>query len=408
MPPVSGTALSAAPADPLVSPKREYARWRHVKQWLGALQRRQCRSARDEYELQNVVERWLLSLCQVGCALFPGPASDGATEREETHAKCLAELLEKKLITTYEQPRVLEDLRALAERRNEEDPGAHEQEHEPVLRAGVLTYRDFAYRLPAGQERFLQERPSEQEPERRVTRLAALALRYETLLNRGQQWALPRRVYAHLFRRHNFRFEAFASPLNTRIGALALQEEEEEEEAQEEAQTRRWGFCSLFAEELERPYGSLGSFFDVELGACSGRAPGDWVVNPPFVEALMLRAVEKIVRHLDAELALHARGDAGASPSVTFLILLPAWRNSEAHRLARSSVYARALAELAPHSYTLEQPDGRALTAPFACTLFLLSLEPWTEGEGAQQAMDAFMKPLLELWAVAPPASNAH
>jgi len=117
----------------------------------------------------------------------------------------------------------------------------------------------------------------------------AVLARYESLGGAGYQAALGESAFDVLKRRLGVGCEAFASPLNCRYGR----------------------FCSAFPD-VDRPFGSLGSFFDF--------APerGSFEMNPPFVPEVLLAAAAH------AEKLLAAAETAG--DRLSFAVVVPAWR----------------------------------------------------------------------------------
>jgi hypothetical protein len=165
---------------------------------------------------------------------------------------------------------------------------------------------------------------------------AAVAVRYAALAPAGQQWGLPRAHVNFLYREWGVRTEAFASPLNSRLLGLPGA-----------------CFCSLFLD-TDAVFGSAGDFF-----ACDA-LPGAWVVNPPFVEALLTAAARKCLAAL-----------AGPSPPPAVFFVGPDWRDAEFHRLLSASELCAAKLTLEPNNYYYESPDGarvptRARSAYFA------------------------------------------
>ena len=165
---------------------------------------------------------------------------------------------------------------------------------------------------------------------------AAVAVRYAALAPAGQQWGLPRAHVDFLYREWGVLTEAFASPLNSRLLGLPGA-----------------CFCSLFLD-TDAVFGSAGDFF-----ACDA-LPGAWVVNPPFVEALLTAAAHKCLAAL-----------AGPSPPPAVFFVGPDWRDAEFHRLLSASALCAAKLTLEPGNYYYESPDGarvptRARSAYFA------------------------------------------
>lgn len=119
-----------------------------------------------------------------------------------------------------------------------------------------------------------------------------ILLRNSTIPHHSQTWSLTQDFANSIFE-ENITNEAFSSPFNSYFLGKG-----------------RW--CSLFPD-IEGKIGSLGNFFDVDFSSISG----GWVVNPPFIEEIMMKCVEKILNHFIS-------GNAKNS----FIIFLPDWRDT--------------------------------------------------------------------------------
>jgi phosphorylated CTD-interacting factor 1 len=128
------------------------------------------------------------------------------------------------------------------------------------VRYGETTLRLFRSHL--AKLRRLYEQQPHQRPERFLTRVFNMLMRYETLcsLKAGNQGALPPQLFELLHQQLGVTHECYASPLN--------------------CATDTRSFCSLFPD-VDRFFGSCGSFFDFELSdqaimpikACSATRP---------------------------------------------------------------------------------------------------------------------------------------
>jgi phosphorylated CTD-interacting factor 1 len=103
--------------------------------------------------------------------------------------------------------------------------------------------------------------------------------------------------------------ECFASPLNCRFAT----------------------HCSAFAD-TDRPFGSLGSFFKFTPDE------GSFEANPPFEEIVMARCAT----HIDALLSpTHTR------KALSFVVVVPVWKESAAWRSLSSSPHNRGVVIIA-------------------------------------------------------------
>ena len=125
--------------------------------------------------------------------------------------------------------------------------------------------------------------------------LFALLCRYDMLQGAGLQAGVPGRVMDTLLLHFGCRMECFASPFNCRYER----------------------FTSAF--DLDRNFGSLGSFFDLgdEFFFSAG---GCFEANPPFCEGVMHAMNDRIHQLLSK-----------SSKALMFVVFVPAWKDSQAY-----------------------------------------------------------------------------
>ena len=102
---------------------------------------------------------------------------------------------------------------------------------------------------------------------------------YESMVNKGQQWAIPNIQYTYLHDNYNINYEAFASPLNSGL-----------------SDKLNGTFCSLFPD-IDNPFGSIGNFFEQKL--YDEFKEKNWSINPPFVENIIMLTTNKIIEDID-------------------------------------------------------------------------------------------------------------
>ena len=166
-----------------------------------------------------------------------------------------------------------------------------------------------------------------------------VALRYTIVISTGQQWGLPQAHIDHLYDQFRVRAEAFASPLNARL--LGKPEAK---------------FCSIFPD-TDAAFGSVGDFFAADL------AGANWVVNPPFVESIMVRAARKVTEAL-----------VPGTPQ-TFFFVIPAWTDTEAYTLLHECPFLAAEVRLDRGHYYYEDPSGKRINTKASSIYFALSTE---------------------------------
>jgi len=146
--------------------------------------------------------------------------------------------------------------------------------------------------------------------------LKLVILRYKANLLGSQQWGMPDAVYDHLYSEFGARFEAFASPLNSRFLG------------------KEGGhFCSIFPE-TDRVFGSLGNFFDCSLLEPLGDEGSEeakkeqedkvvvWSINPPYIESIMEDVFRKVFRATEEALK--------SGKKLVVFGVIPAWYDSRA------------------------------------------------------------------------------
>ncbi|CAM9223928.1 unnamed protein product, partial [Laminaria digitata] len=124
-------------------------------------------------------------------------------------------------------------------------------------------------------------------------------MRYEALQGGGFQASMDGDTFDVLLRRFGVKMECFASPFNCRYAR----------------------YCSAFAD-TDKPFGSLGSFFDFRP------TEGSFEANPPFVRDVIL----KMANHMD--LLLKA-----TSKALTFVVIIPNWEDAEGWARLRNSPF---------------------------------------------------------------------
>jgi hypothetical protein len=304
------------------------------------------RQRKVAYELDNIIERWLISMVNMSGA--PEDHVDWAkvyrrSRPDETfNVKLLSELIEKRVVSRAKGAELLGlVLRLVA------DVLAR-----PLVRIGAEARCD-GVRITYGAGFTAELTP-------RVRQLVALGgcdaaarvvMRYASLWSHGQQWAVPRRFTDELYERHNLRNEGFASPLNSFL--LGKPDAR---------------FCSLFPD-TDAPFGAIGGFFGIHMA----NYPGAWLVNPPFVEALLSRAAAQVVAALQAGLG-----------AVVFFVA-PAWTDSDFCSVLGACGFVAAQRRLLRDTYSFEDPGGESIPGKFDSLVYALAREP---DPALQQALE--------------------
>lgn len=207
--------------------------------------------------------------------------------------------------------------------------------------------------------------------------LFAMLMRYASLGAHGSQCAVPPTCFGVLSRRLSVSFECFASPLNARFER----------------------FCSAFPD-VDRPFGSVGSFFRFTPDE------GSFEANPPYEPAVLLAAIHR------AE-ALLATADRDGR-ALSFAFVVPTWDVLPFHhQLLRSRWLRGAPLQLPAEGHAFvdgaahvkEHLDDRLRVSSFGTTIGVLQS---TEGM-ARWPVDAELhRELAETFRAAlPSADNA-
>jgi glycogenin glucosyltransferase len=288
-------------------------------------------------EADNVLGRWLMALVNT-----PGPAESyvawaqvyrRSAPGEPFNRKLAAELTEKGFVRTEAQAhalvaKILETVDLRLDRPPRPSGVA------PACGGGALSYGSHFETPETARLARLVELGG-------CAAAVAVALRYAVVIASGQQWGIPRAHAAYLYDRFRVRGEAFASPLNARLLGMPGAR-----------------FCSAFPD-TDAPFGSAGDFFAQDPATLDG----NWVVNPPFVEELLLRA------------ARHLLGALEAGALQTFFYIMPAWTDTEAYGLLAGSPFLVAERRLEPGQYYYEDPAGARVDTKAASLYLALSTE---------------------------------
>ncbi|CAM9678153.1 unnamed protein product, partial [Hapterophycus canaliculatus] len=179
--------------------------------------------------------------------------------------------------------------------------------------------------------------------------LFACLMRYEALQGGGFQASMGGDAFDVLLKRLGVKMECFASPFNCRYSR----------------------YCSAFAD-TDRPFGSVGSFFEF------WPTEGAYEANPPFVRDVILR----MAKHMEDLLQ-------GTSKPLTFVVVIPCWEDSAGWMRLRDSAF------LSKH-FKLDQKDhgycegkqhlrrNRYRLASFHTSVFFLQTEAARQQQGAR------------------------
>lgn len=171
--------------------------------------------------------------------------------------------------------------------------------------------------------------------------LVRMLLKYDGIsISGGQQWSAPDAFFDDLYNNWNLRFEAFASPLNSKL-----------------MERKDCKYFSLF-KDIDAPFGSLGNIFNYTGSLEIDGKKRTIFFNPPFTEKLLFSgarcAIDMIVE--------------GKTNMAIFI--MPAWKDSEAYiLLKKNAVFEK---DLKRNTYYYQSPTGD-IPAKFDSILFVLA-----------------------------------
>jgi len=208
------------------------------------------------------------------------------------------------------------------------------------------------------------------------THIAIMVLRYLTHFMGSQQWGIPLPVFMDLYHQFGARYEAFASPLNSRF--LGMKDAK---------------FGSLFRD-TDEIFGSIGNFFETDIlnlakenTSASTSTSGDtvWVINPPYIETLLELSVIKMDESLSNWIKINR--NSKEKGDLTFFGVMPEWSDSKAFQMVEKSPHLKYMEILHPDDHYYTDVQGRKIKARFGSMVYVLS----SGGEADyQSAFDKF------------------
>jgi Phosphorylated CTD interacting factor 1 WW domain len=270
---------------------------------------------KNNYELHNIVERYIVTNYNTSRNFFFGDSASIEKLKGELADKGFPE-------SFYDKMQIIIEA-------NLADDGPNMA---PIVtieaNRAYISYGEFTFDIPKYRYELLKSMGDDME-------IARAAMRYYCLLPGGQQWAIALEDYEEYVKEAkmwlsranngqsgpnvansgqlgpnetksgqidtNMIIEGFSGPFNSQIIRLGP-----------------YSFCSLFEE--DKVFGGLGSFFDQDF---SGKFV---IVNPPYVESLLIQAAVKILEQLD-------KGNC------KFIFVGPYWADSQFVALLGQSKY---------------------------------------------------------------------
>ena len=298
------------------------------------------------YEYLNCLERWVLSISSAGVYSI-------VDEKNQATKKLTEELKEKNIYGLTDQ--ILSIVRnGLKNKpqifRNDTKPYNNTSKDEQgwIVDIKINNSRDIYIRIPMSKQKyniFLSHTKDN---------LTVLFLRYSTLINRGQQWALPQDQFDHLSKKYGVNYEGFASPLNSGLYSIG------------------GSYCSLF-KDTDEIFGSLGNFFNQKLytnlegdNEIYGRKNNEikkWIVNPPFIISVLGQTSDKILNDLSIA------SDLCVDMMVVYI--MPSWTDFDGYTKIQNSKYLKHIQNLERKKHFYEHM-GKRKVVNSRSTMFVL------------------------------------
>ena len=260
--------------------QREYERYLLIKKI------RNLYTAHNNYEMDNIIERFLLSLANVNAKKDPILCNDN--KECETIYKNLTKQMKEKNIKYNIQ--TINKTKSLIDEFIKKKPEKYN--HKLIVKNNVVIYGDFKYHIDANRLKLLLKKHNNKQY------LATMLIRYASILGRGQQWAISLDHIDKFYKKYNVILEAFASPLNSQGIIYDVP------------------FCSIFKDTDEK-YGSVGNIFELDIKpfVAAKNKTNVILANPPYIEEIMNKFA-------DLSILWHKKY------KIKFVIWVPTWRDA--------------------------------------------------------------------------------
>jgi len=266
-------------------------------------------------EILNVFERWLISR---------------ANGSHEADAKAINELMHLKgrplaAMTARKMLQKTAELYAMPA-----DTGKYAIDVTFEQEMVKLKYRDFVIVIDSGHFHDCRLAAIACGSDDGLEPIVTQAMYYEGYLSQGQTWSFSAADYQRYTPANTATIiEAFASPFNNQVVHMK--------------DGRTAAYCSMLPG--DRELGSFGSFFELSLDKFT--APICLLVNPPFIEEILLKAVIKceaeLTRASTHRLIIHV------------VFITPQWTDAAYYKLLIKSKYLHTNRILSRGTYSYEE-----------------------------------------------------
>lgn len=302
----------------------------------------------SEYEIKNIVERFLLTSANRAAVIKMSDPVLSLTGHDDSVITALVSDVKYKFpdISSSNIDTLIKSTIKIVNQFNEYI--TQSVESTPV---GTITYAkniarfeidNYSREITAERMRTLVEKAGKGA-------VIKLFVRYACIISGSQHWEAPLNYFKVLYAL-GVRFEGFASPINSQFIRAEFPEAR---------------FCSLFPD-VDAPFGSIGGFFQVDfLSYWTPDTPVQVVVGPPYYDELILNIARRVIDHCDRAIA--------SGRAIRFIITHSnSWDFSDGFKLLRESKYKRVDHVYAPGDHFYNNDTGRQIIARFSTRLFML------------------------------------
>ncbi len=316
----------------LVSMSAEYEKWLLAMKRLKLIDDA-SRDTRAKYEARAILERWSLTVAN---------AADNSETLRHAEEKMRQEILDKRIVRNTHAAEILSRGIASASILQQRSSDSLMNLRTSRAQEGGINfeYSNFSTTISEERYRILREYAPDEH-------IAATLMRYASQIPAGQQWSIPRATYEIMVRSYGLTLEGFASPFNSQIMRF--------KKSIPSAQ-----FCSLFPD-TDSVFGSVGNFFDCDL---RGKVS---CINPPFIESLIDRVVEKCIAESQSQ-------PTQATRATLMFIVVPTWTDAAFYSsLKGARNLEKKIVREPGRTFFEDVSQEKMIRASFSTTIFILS-----------------------------------
>lgn len=269
-------------------------------------------SDREKGEALNIIERWILTLCNDYDVSDFDPIFDKRKVLPDNYIsrKFISECAEKGININFAQiaTKVNNWIDILSSSQIKEYP-------DPVLAGNILKVPGcYIHVFPPDRLEAIKRHCSD------LYDLAIMCVRYSCILQRGQQWTNSLDLYKVLLNRYNLDIEGFSSPLNSQLLQI-----------KSDAQ-----ICTLF-QDTDSIFGSAGSFFNQSY---LGKNVAAFL---PYVESIFDDVLELVLKQCE-------EAESTGQP-IRFFIGTAAWNDTKIVTTLNNYKHTKTIIATQPYAH---------------------------------------------------------